>query len=96
MLGDFTVTHNTGKDACASWLIWWFLVTRAYAKVVCTAPTARQLGDILWSELAKWHRKSTFADEFVVQKDKYTPNPYSTIPLFLSLHNLQKELQIIQ
>ena len=70
MLGDFTVTHNTGKDACASWIVWWFLVTRAYAKVVCTAPTARQLGDILWSELAKWHRKSTFADEFVVQKDK--------------------------
>ena len=25
--------HGTGKDACASWIVWWFLVTRAYAKV---------------------------------------------------------------
>lgn len=62
--------HGTGKDASASWLILWFLCTRPYAKVVCTAPTARQLGDILWSELSKWIRKSILGDEFVVQKDK--------------------------
>jgi len=62
--------HGTGKDACASWIIIWFLVTRLYAKVVCTAPTARQLSDVLWSELSKWMRKSIVADEFVIQKDK--------------------------
>ncbi|MEA2000167.1 MAG: hypothetical protein U9N61_12710, partial [Euryarchaeota archaeon] len=54
----------------ASWLILWFLVTRLYAKVVCTAPTARQLDDVLWSELSKWIRKSIVADEFVIQKNK--------------------------
>ncbi|MHA1481878.1 MAG: Hint domain-containing homing endonuclease [Candidatus Heimdallarchaeaceae archaeon] len=70
VLSDFTVTHNTGKDASVSWAILWFLATRAYAKVACTAPTARQLSDILWSELSKWIRKSIFADEFVIQKDK--------------------------
>lgn len=62
--------HGTGKDACASWIILWFMTTRPYAKVVCTAPTARQLGDILWSELSKWLRKSILSEEFVVQKDK--------------------------
>ena len=62
--------HGTGKDACASWLILWFMATRAYPKVVCTAPTARQLADVLWSELSKWLRKSLLADEFVLQKDK--------------------------
>lgn len=62
--------HGTGKDACASWLILHFAITRPYAKVVCTAPTGRQLNDILWSELSKWLRKSIFADEFVVQSDK--------------------------
>jgi hypothetical protein len=62
--------HGTGKDACASWIILWFMATRAYPKVVCTAPTARQLADILWSELSKWLRKSILADEFVLQKDK--------------------------
>lgn len=62
--------HGTGKDASAAWLIIWFLSTRPYAKVVCTAPTARQLADILWSEVSKWLRNSLVADEFVIQKDK--------------------------
>lgn len=62
--------HGTGKDAFASWMIYWFMSTRPYAKVAATAPTGRQLGDILWSELAKWHRYLHFADEFIIQKDK--------------------------
>ena len=62
--------HGTGKDACASWMILWFMATRPYPKVVCTAPTNRQLADVLWSELSKWLRKSKFSDEFVIQKDK--------------------------
>lgn len=41
------------------------------AKVVCTAPTSRQLADILWSEISKWVRRSDMlSEEFVVQKDK--------------------------
>jgi len=62
--------HGTGKDGSASWIIIWFLVTRLNAKVICTAPTARQLSDILWSEISKWLRQSSVADEFVIQKDK--------------------------
>lgn len=62
--------HGTGKDATASWLILYFLTTRPYAKVICTAPTNRQLADILWSEVSKWVRKSRLVDEFVIQKDK--------------------------
>jgi phage terminase large subunit len=62
--------HGCGKSTVASWLIMWFLCTRPYAKVACTAPTARQLSDILWSELSKWMRKSVVSDEFVIQKDK--------------------------
>jgi hypothetical protein len=62
--------HGTGKDAFASWIILWFLITRPYAKVVCTAPTAHQLADVLWAELSKWTRQSILADEFVIQKDK--------------------------
>jgi phage terminase large subunit len=62
--------HGTGKDALASWVILWFMCTRPFAKVVCTAPTNRQLADILWTELSKWLRKSKVADDFVIQKDK--------------------------
>lgn len=78
----FTVRsgHGTGKDAEAAWLIIWFLTTNLslnavtetalYPKVVCTAPTAHQLGDLLWSEITKWTRQSLVGDEFVIQKDK--------------------------
>jgi len=62
--------HGTGKDASASWAILWFLSTRVYAKIVCTAPTARQLNDILWSEISKWARESAIQDEFVIQSEK--------------------------
>jgi len=62
--------HGTGKDTGVSLAIMWFMATRAFAKVVCTAPTARQLADILWSELSKWFRNSKLQDEFIIQKDK--------------------------
>ncbi len=62
--------HGCGKDTFAVWIILWFMCTRPYAKVVATAPTARQLYDILWSEISKWLRQSLVADEFIVQRDK--------------------------
>lgn len=62
--------HGTGKDAFAAWVALWFQTTRTFPKVICTAPTARQLSDILWSEISKWLRQSLLADEFVIQKAK--------------------------
>jgi len=50
--------HGTGKTGITAMIIWWFLTTRAFAKIPCTAPTSHQLKDILWSELAKWYNRS--------------------------------------
>lgn len=61
--------HGPGKSAVAAWIILWFMVTRPFAKVPCTAPTNRQLKDVLLSELSKWLRQSIVADEFVIQRD---------------------------
>lgn len=49
--------HGTGKSAFASWCVLWFLACYFPAKVPCTAPTSHQLEDVLWSEIAKWHRR---------------------------------------
>jgi len=76
LLSDFTVTHNTGKDTFASWVILWFSSTRTFPKVACTAPTARQLDDVLWSELSRWIRQSLLKDEFVIQKAKIFHKDY--------------------
>lgn len=50
--------HGVGKSAVESWLVIWFLSTRPYPKVPCTAPTKHQLYDILWAEISKWLRNN--------------------------------------
>jgi len=45
--------HGIGKSAVESWVIKWFMYSRPFPKVPCTAPTKHQLHDILWAELNK-------------------------------------------
>lgn len=49
--------HGVGKSSALAWTVLWWLCTRAPAKVACTAPTAHQLQDVLWSEIGHWHGK---------------------------------------
>ncbi len=50
--------HGIGKSAVESWAILWFLCTRPFPKIPCTAPTQHQLFDILWAEASKWIRNA--------------------------------------
>ncbi len=54
--------HGVGKSALESWIIWWYISTRPYPKILCTAPTKHQLHDILWAEVSKWRRSSKGLD----------------------------------
>lgn len=49
--------HGVGKSALLAWIVLWWLLTRAPAKVACTAPSAHQLNDVLWGEIAYWRRR---------------------------------------
>ena len=62
--------HGTGKAACASWLALHFLCCWPMSRVVATAPTYRQLFDILKSEVVKWLRRSRLRGLFEVQSDR--------------------------
>ena len=62
---------GTGKGALAAVLVLWFLSVFPYPKCVAVSPSARQLRDNLWSELAKWHQKSKIKEWFVWQSDKF-------------------------
>lgn len=64
--------HGVGKSAFLSWLVLWWLLTRAPAKVACTAPSAHQLEDVLWGEIAKWHRRlqRPFRDWLSIKSDR--------------------------
>ena len=49
--------HGVGKTAFVSWVVLWFLFTRANAVVPCVGSSKDQLRDVLWAELALWVRK---------------------------------------
>ena len=65
--------HGIGKSATLAWLIAWFLLTRPPPnKIIATAPSKRQLRDILWSELTHWIRNARIrqiADLLDIQKE---------------------------
>ena len=62
---------GTGKGACASWLIIWFLTCFPNPKIAVTSPSAKQMGITLWTELAKWHQNCELKDWFTWQSDKF-------------------------
>ena len=55
--------HGVGKSCLESWALLWFLTTRPFPKVVATAPTVRQLYDVLWAEISKWLKRSEMMSE---------------------------------
>ena len=58
--------HGTGKSASLSWVLLWFLLTKPYSKVIATAPTRRQLRDVLWAEAKMWLNRSVLAKQLIV------------------------------
>lgn len=49
--------HGVGKSTACAWLLLWHCLTRMPQKAVCTAPTASQLFDALFSEVKHWCNK---------------------------------------
>lgn len=63
--------HGVGKSAVEAWVVIWFMATRPFPKIPCTAPTQHQLFDILWAEVSKWLRNNPALEkEFVWTKEK--------------------------
>lgn len=50
--------HKTGKSKSVAAIAFWFLATRRGARVVLTAPGARQIKSILWREIKLTHRQA--------------------------------------
>jgi hypothetical protein len=50
--------HNIGKTSITAAIILWFVETRDFARIPCTAPTSAQLRLNLWGELGKWMRQA--------------------------------------
>jgi hypothetical protein len=64
--------HGVGKTTALAWAIIWWMATHYPVKVACTAPSANQLYDILWSEIRMWLRRAmpVIQSQFVVKSDR--------------------------
>lgn len=63
--------HGVGKSTVEAWVIIWFMNTRPFPKIPCTAPTQHQLFDILWAEVSKWIRNNrALRNELIWTKEK--------------------------
>ena len=49
--------HGVGKSTACAWALLWHMITRMPQKAICTAPTASQLFDALFSEVRHWANK---------------------------------------
>lgn len=66
--------HAVGKTTFLSFVILWWLCTHYPCKIACTANSASQLEQILWSEIQKWYKlmPQAFQDELEFRSDKIT------------------------
>lgn len=75
--------HGVGKTALEAWLVLWFGMTRQGAKIPATAPTAHQLDDLLWGEIAKWRRAlaerlPSLAEAIEIKSDRVEFRPWGS------------------
>lgn len=49
--------HGVGKSALESWVILWYLLFFRPCKIPVTANSQDQLRDVVWAEIARWHRE---------------------------------------
>lgn len=57
--------QGVGKTGTEAVLLLWFLCCFPFPKIIATAPTKRQLNDVLWSEVAKWQSKSPLLEHIL-------------------------------
>lgn len=68
--------HGTGKSTFEAWCVLWFLACYFPAKVPATAPTSHQLDDVLWAEIAKWHRRMSETAPALAEKFEWSSGAY--------------------
>jgi transcriptional regulator with XRE-family HTH domain len=49
--------HGVGKSTTMAWVILWLLLFKRPIKIPVTANSQDQLRDVVWAEVALWHRK---------------------------------------
>lgn len=61
--------NETGKTRCAAWVVlWWMYCNGPNTKAITTAPTGRQVRELLWREIRARHRISSLPGKCLTVK----------------------------
>lgn len=63
--------HGVGKTRLAASAIHWFMSTRAFPRIRCTANTEKQIMSVLWSELATINREAKNKEMFEASRTSF-------------------------
>ncbi len=63
--------HGVGKTRLAASVIHWFMATRGYPRIRCTANTEKQIMSVLWSELATINRDAKNKELFEASRTSF-------------------------
>lgn len=68
--------HGVGKTATLALLVFWFLLTRPGSRVPTTAPTFRQVKDVLWAEIAYWYQRFVYKSALRLDRTRLSMRGY--------------------
>jgi hypothetical protein len=63
--------HGPGKTFTAACIVHWFMSTKSFPRIRCTANTEKQIMSVLWSELSKVNRDAVNQFMFLWSKTKF-------------------------
>ena len=68
---------GVGKSALAALLVIWFQCTHLFSTIPTTAPSRKQLKDVLWKEISLWLRRFKYRDIFELLSERLLIKGYS-------------------
>ncbi len=84
--------HGIGKSCSISWIALWFLFCHNLAQIAVTAPTSKQLFDVLWKELSIWiNRLDPYWQQYYDWQSNYIRHTSAPQEWFASAKTARRE-----
>lgn len=71
--------QGVGKSALTACLMLWYISMHPYSRIIATAPTKKQLEDVLWAEINKWLVGTILEGKIIWKKTRIEMNGYGAV-----------------
>ena len=71
--------QGVGKSALTACLMLWYIAMHPYSRIIATAPTKKQLEDVLWAEINKWLTGTILDGKIIWTKTRVEMSGYGAV-----------------